>query len=305
MIESKDNEKLKLVRKLRERKHREREGLFATEGEDLLAAGLAAGAKPRFVLIAAGSRSSLGPAGEARSSLGPADETRSSFGPAGEARSILGPEGGPNDDRGARAGRKDDRIGGPAALDFEEVDADLLASVSALGSGTRAIAVWPLGWAVAAEAPCVYLHGVGDPGNVGTIVRTADALLGATVALGPDCADPFGPKATRASMGSIFARPPARVEVGATPTPRAALVAHGGEGLEGLAGAATLCLGAEREGLPDEVLAACDVTATIPLQGSAESLNVAAAAAIACERLAAQAGARISSLAMSKERPNA
>src|SRR5882757_373744 len=101
MIESKDNEKLKLVRKLRERKHREREGLFATEGEDLLAAGLAAGAKPRFVLIAAGSRSSLGP--------------------ADEARSTFGPEGGPNDDRGARAGRKNDRIGGPAALDFEEV----------------------------------------------------------------------------------------------------------------------------------------------------------------------------------------
>ncbi|HEY5333374.1 MAG TPA: hypothetical protein VIJ21_07475, partial [Solirubrobacterales bacterium] len=55
MIESKDNEKLKLVRKLRERKGREREGLFATEGEDLLEAGLAAGAEPRFVLVAAGS----------------------------------------------------------------------------------------------------------------------------------------------------------------------------------------------------------------------------------------------------------
>ena len=107
-------------------------------------------------------------------------------------------------------------------------------------------------------APCVYLDGVGDPGNVGTIVRTAHALLDATVALGPDCADPFGPKATRASMGSIFARPPRegrRVE--ATPEPRVALVAHGGDGLDALAGAATLCLGAEREGLPDEVLAAC------------------------------------------------
>ena len=54
MIESPQNEKLKLVRKLRERKHREREGLFATEGEDLLEAGLAAGATPRFVLVAAG-----------------------------------------------------------------------------------------------------------------------------------------------------------------------------------------------------------------------------------------------------------
>jgi TrmH family RNA methyltransferase len=249
MIESKDNEKLKLVRKLRERKHREREGLFATEGEDLLAAGLAAGAEPRFVLVAAG-------------------------------------------------------VG--SAVDFDEVDPGLLASASALGSGTRAIAVWPLAWTAEPAAPCVYLHAVGDPGNVGTIVRTADALLGATVVLGPDCADPFGPKATRASMGSIFARPPARAAVDATPAPRAALVAHGGAGLDdALAGAATLCLGAEREGLPDEVLAACDTTATIPLAGAAESLNVAAAAAIACERLAALGSARISSLAMAKERPNA
>jgi TrmH family RNA methyltransferase len=251
MIESKDNEKLKLVRKLRERKHREREGLFATEGEDLLEAGLAAGAKPRFVLVAAGS------------------------------------------------GLDDS---GPAV---EGVAPDVLASVSALGSGTRAIAVWPLAWTEEPAAPCVYLHGVGDPGNVGTIIRTAYALLGATVALGPDCADPFGPKATRASMGSIFARPPARAAVAATPAPRAALVAHGGEGLGALAGAATLCLGAEREGLPDDVLAACEVTATIPLAGAAESLNVAAVAAIACERLAASGGARISSPAMSEERPDA
>jgi TrmH family RNA methyltransferase len=257
-IESKDNEKLKLVRKLRERKHREREGLFATEGEDLLAAGLAAGAEPRFVLVVAGV--DLDAAGASLASSGPA---------------------------------------------ADEVDPELLGAISSLGSGTRAIAVWPLAWTAEPGAPCVYLHGVGDPGNVGTIVRTAHALLGATVALGPDCADPFGPKATRASMGSIFARPPAKVDVAATPGPRAALVAHGGAGLEALAGAATLCLGAEREGLPDEVLAACDATATIPLHGGAESLNVAAAAAIACERLGAQGGARISSPVMSAERPDA
>jgi RNA methyltransferase, TrmH family len=265
MIESKDNEKLKLVRKLRERKHREREGLFATEGEDLLEAGLAAGAEPRFVLVTAGS--------------GPAEP--------GEV--------------GAGSGR----AGGGSAYVVDEVEPELLASVSALGSGTRAIAVWPLAWAKAPDAPCVYLHGVGDPGNVGTIVRTAHALLDATVALGPGCADPFGPKATRASMGSIFARPPAKVDVAATPAPRGALIAHGGGGLEALAGAATLCLGAEREGLPDEVLAACSTTATISLHGGAESLNVAAAAAIACERLGAQGGARISSPVMTGERPDA
>ncbi len=84
-------------------------------------------------------------------------------------------------------------------------------------------------------------------------------------------------------MGSIFGQPLLRAGIEATPAPRAALVAHGGVGLEALGSAATLCLGAEREGLPDEVLRECDVQVTIPLRpGAAESLNVAAAAAIAC-----------------------
>ncbi|HEY2717719.1 MAG TPA: RNA methyltransferase [Solirubrobacterales bacterium] len=236
MITSQDNAKLKLVRKLQDRKHREREDLFATEGEDLLAAGLAAGAEPRFVLTAAGTELALAP--------------------------------------------------GPAQAIAEEVEPGLLAAASILGSGTRAIAVWPRRWAEAAIAPSVYLHGVGDPGNVGAIIRSADGLLGGTVVLGPECADPFSPKAVRASMGSVFARPPRRAELGETPSPRVALVAHGGEGLEALAGAATVCLGAERDGLPDEIVAGCDAAATIPLRpGGAESLNVAAAAAIACQRM--------------------
>jgi TrmH family RNA methyltransferase len=129
---------------------------------------------------------------------------------------------------------------------------------------------------------CVYLHGVGDPGNVGTIVRTAHGLVQGSVVLGPECADPFGPKAVRASMGSIFGQPVARAAVGDTPAPRVALVAHGGRPLEQLAAPLTLVLGAEREGLPNEVLAECDDEVTIPLRpGGAESLNVAAAAAIA------------------------
>ncbi len=253
MISSPQNEKLKLVRKLRDRKHREREGLFASEGEDLVEAGLGAGAEPHFLLTAAGS--------------------------------------------GLAA-----RWGG------EEVEPELLAAASALGSGTRAIAVWPLRWADAAAAPGLYLHAVADPGNVGTILRTARALLGGSVALGPGCADPFSPKAVRASMGAVFAAPPLRVELAQTPAPRAALVAHGGAGLEALAGAATLCLGAEREGLPDAVLAGCEARVTIPLQSGAESLNVAAAAAIACERRASAApaaGERISSATMPEAQPDA
>jgi TrmH family RNA methyltransferase len=231
MIGSPHNEKLKLVRKLRERKHREREAAFVTEGEDLVEAGLSAGAEPRFLLTAAGS-----------------------------------------------------------GLGGEEVEPDLLAEASGLGSGTRAIAVWPRRWVEPGGSPCLYLHGVGDPGNVGTIVRTAHGLLGGTVVLGPGCADPFSPKAVRASMGSIFAQPVARGEVDQTPAPRAALVAHGGEDPGALSAAATLCLGAEREGLPEEVLAACESRVTIPLRpGGAESLNVAAVAAICAERISSLA----------------
>jgi TrmH family RNA methyltransferase len=239
MIASPHNEKLKLVRKLRDRKHRERDRAFVTEGEDLVEAGLAAGVEPRFLLTAAG-----------------------------------------------------------AGLGGEEVEPELLAEVSTLGSGTRAIAVWPQHWADPAGMTCLYLHGVADPGNVGAIIRTAHALIDGAVVLGPGCADPFSPKAVRASMGSIFGQPLARADVDGTPAPRAALVAHGGDGLGEIDGAATLCLGAEREGLPAEVLGKCEAEVTIPVRpGGAESLNVAAAAAIVCER--------ISSLAMSEETPDA
>jgi TrmH family RNA methyltransferase len=176
------------------------------------------------------------------------------------------------------------------SLGGSEVEPALLDRFSRLGSGTRAIGVWRERWAEEPVAPCVYLHGVSDPGNVGSVIRTAQALVGGSVALGPDCADPFGPHAVRASMGAVFSQPLLRAAITETPEPRAALVAHGGEGLEALDGAATICLGAEREGVPDEVLAGCQATVTIQLREGAESLNVAAAAAIALQRIASDAG---------------
>jgi RNA methyltransferase, TrmH family len=166
-----------------------------------------------------------------------------------------------------------------------EVEPALLDRVSKLGSGTRAIGVWRERWADQPVAPCVYLHGVSDPGNVGTVIRTAHALVGGSVVLGPDCADPFGPHAVRASMGAVFSEPLLRADLDATPEPRAALVAHGGEQLEALDGAATICLGAEREGVPAELAQRCDVQVTIQLREGAESLNVAAAAAIGLQRI--------------------
>ena len=171
-----------------------------------------------------------------------------------------------------------------------EVEPALLDRFSSLASGTRAIGVWREAWSERAEPPCVYLHGVSDPGNVGTVIRTANALVGGSVVLGPGCADPYGPHAVRASMGAVFALPLLRGGVEGTPEPRAALVAHGGESLEALAGVATICLGAEREGLPEETVEGSQVRVTIRLRDGAESLNVAAAAAIALHRIASDVG---------------
>ncbi len=240
-IKSPANEKLKLVRKLQEGRGRAKENAFATEGEDLLEAGLAACRTPRFVLYAAGT--------------------------------------------------SDPEAVAPAAASAETipVEAELLGRVSALGSGTRVIAVWELPPdEVPADGPCVYLDGVADPGNVGTIIRSSAALCGARVVLGPGSADPYSPKAVRAAMGTLHSSPPALAAIDATPAPRLGLVAHGGGSLdaeiERLA-PATLVLGAERRGLTDAALAACDGVATIPLAAGAESLNVAATAAIALQRI--------------------
>ena len=124
-----------------------------------------------------------------------------------------------------------------------------------------------------------------DPGNVGAIVRSAHALADATVVLGPGCADPFSPKAVRASMGSVFARPPARAALETLPGRRVALDSGAGDALGEVRlgdGPAVLCLGAEREGLPAEVLEVADAVVRIPLRpGGPESLNVAMAATVA------------------------
>ncbi len=163
-----------------------------------------------------------------------------------------------------------------------EVAPHLLRDVSALGSGTRVLAVYPQRWAPKPAGPvCVALWGVGDPGNVGTVLRAALAFGAASVAIGPGTADPFAPKAVRASMGALFAVPVVRVrEPGELPGRRVALVARAGKPVEALQGGAlTLVVGAEREGLPDAVVAACEEVAHIPI--AADSLNAAMAATVA------------------------
>jgi len=162
-----------------------------------------------------------------------------------------------------------------------DVEAALLDGVSALGSGTRVLAVYEQRWAPAPVGPlALYLHGVGDPGNVGAILRSALAFGAASVVLGPGCADPYGSKAVRASMGAVFSVPVVRAALEDCPAPRVALVARRGEPLRGGdVPAGTLVVGAEREGLPEELVAACDLVAHIPIAG--ESLNAAMAATVA------------------------
>jgi TrmH family RNA methyltransferase len=168
-----------------------------------------------------------------------------------------------------------------SGLEGDEVAPHLLRQVSQLGSGTRALAVYPQRWAPAPAGPvCVALWGVNDPGNVGTVLRSALAFGAASVALGPGTADPYGWKAVRASMGAIFAVPVVRVaRVRELPGRKVALAARAGRPLAELeAGDVTLVVGAEREGLPGEVVAACDESAHIPIRS--ESLNAAMAATI-------------------------
>jgi len=219
LITSKDNDQLKTIRKLAQRKHRDRAGLVVAEGEDLVDAALEAGLEPELLL---------------------------------------------------RAG--------------EDVEPDLLAGVSTLGSGTRVIGVFKQRDGVLGGELSVYLHGVHDPGNVGTIIRSAHALADGPVILGPDCADPWSPKAVRASMGSAFARPPARAAFADLPGTTIALERGAGVALAEVQidGPVVVCLGGEREGLPETIANTAGVLAHIPVRDDGpDSLNVATAAAVA------------------------
>jgi TrmH family RNA methyltransferase len=181
-----------------------------------------------------------------------------------------------------------------------EIEPAALASISGLASGTRTLAVYQERWAPAALGPlCVYLHGVSDPGNVGAVLRSAAAFRASSVVLGPGAADPFSPKAVRASMGAIFAIPVARTgaaDLAALPGTKIALVAGSGVPLADVVDvdyrigsqrqpppATTLLIGAEREGLPDALTAQADHVAHISI--ATDSLNAAMAATVALYEL--------------------
>jgi TrmH family RNA methyltransferase len=169
----------------------------------------------------------------------------------------------------------------PPALELprtERAAPELLAAVSRLGHSPRVIGVFRAA-RPERERPELGLElwRVRDPGNVGTLARAADAF-GGYLALSEGCADPFGPKALRASTGSIFRVPLEDF----SPEGCVALLSHAAPPLSELdRSLSRFVVGSEREGLPDQVVAACAATATIPLVGRAESLNVAMAGTIA------------------------
>jgi RNA methyltransferase, TrmH family len=223
VITSSDNERLSLVRKLRDRRWRRKLGLFVCEGEDLVEA---ADAEPVDLLIAG-----------------------------------------------------------------ENVEPGLLATVSSAAHPPRVVGVYRV-----ADLPSprpvpsvLALWQITDPGNLGTLIRTADAF-GAAVALSAGCADPTGAKALRASAGSIWRVPLIAFDAECEPSgygARIGLVPSGGAALAelDLRGEVVLCLGSERAGLPDAVRRSAD--ASIPTAG-VDSLNVAAAGAIALYEWARQ-----------------
>jgi TrmH family RNA methyltransferase len=135
----------------------------------------------------------------------------------------------------------------------------------------------------------IALEAVRDPGNLGTIIRTADAVGAAGVILVGDTVDPFSTEAVRATMGSIFAVPLAR----ASGAEFAALAARWGGTIVGTHLAATadyravdyrtpvlLVMGGEQAGLTEEASKAARKLVKIPMAGKADSLNLAVATAV-------------------------
>ena len=251
-VTSLTNPTVKAVRALHLRKEREESGLFLAEGLKLVGEALDLGRIPKILL----------------------------YGPEAASMPIL-----------RRAAEATAKAGG----DVIEVNREILEKVSRRDNPQTVIAVFPQVFAdlqslQPADARCwVALQAVRDPGNLGTIVRTADAAGCGGVILVGECCDPYSVEAVRATMGSIFAVPLYKATVGEFLAWRAgwpgsvvgtlltAAVDHRSARYE----APTLILmGNEQAGLPPDLAAACDVNVKIPMRGRADSLNLSVATGI-------------------------
>lgn len=187
------------------------------------------------------------------------------------------------------------RLASAASQDTLEVSEAILAKISRRENPQMVLGVFEQALTALdafdpLSAACwVALENVRDPGNLGTILRTADAAGCGGVILVGECCDPYSVEAVRATMGSIFATPLAETSVRdflawRTRWPGAVIGTH----LDAEADFRTapyrspnlLLMGNEQAGLSAELAAACDLTVKIPMRGRADSLNLAVATAI-------------------------
>jgi TrmH family RNA methyltransferase len=169
---------------------------------------------------------------------------------------------------------------------------EVMAALSSLSHTSRAVGVLrandlpPLVAGTPASEVGLQLHGVSDPGNLGTLVRSAHGLGPAYVALAEGCADPLSPRAVRAGMGALY-HVPVITLAEAPPMRVIALDARAEQTLAELAPSppVAFALGGERSGLPSDLATGAEAVARIPLANGAESLNVAIAGALALYEL--------------------
>ena len=257
LITSAANPLIKRVRLLGDRRHRRREGAFVVRGVQPVWQAVEAGADVEVLIVAPGLLRDPAAAMVAAQEAGGTRVVRVSA-------ELFG-----------RIGDRD----GPAGLAAIVRQPDQSLAGLAAGPGSVFVA----------------LHEVANPGNLGTIIRTADAAGAAGVLLIGPCTDPFDPAAVKASMGAVFSVP-----VAAAPGPAEFLnwcargavtlaVTSGQPGGPGDPGTfwdaplprpVVLLLGSEGAGLPPDLLAAGDVRLRIPMTGTAESLNLAVAAGL-------------------------
>lgn len=252
LITSLTNDVVKSVRALHMRKEREATGLFLAEGLKFIGEALDQGRTPTTLLVGM----------EAR------------------PHPLL-----------ERAIAETRRTGG----DVVTVTHPILEKISRRENPQTVLAVFeqaftPLAALNPRSAPCwVALEQVRDPGNLGTIIRTADAAGCGGVILIGDCVDPFSVEAVRATMGSVFAVAITRTTPDAFLAWRAnwpgSVIGTRLDATDGYRDApvskpALILMGNEQAGLTDDLAAACDVNVKIPMRGRADSLNLAVATGI-------------------------
>ena len=251
-ITSLTNPTVKAVRGLHMRKEREESGLFLAEGLKIVVEAIDLGHAPRILM----------------------------YGPDAAAHPLL-----------QRAVKTTRDAGGEVI----EVNREVLEKVSRRDNPQAVVAVFPQIYTPLPDiephdAPCwVALQAVRDPGNLGTIIRTADAAGCGGVILVGDCTDPYSVEAVRATMGSVFAVKIAKATVEDFLTWRQTWP---GSVVGTLLSAVTdyrsadyrrptvILMGNEQQGLPPDLAAACDVNVKIPMRGRADSLNLSVATGI-------------------------